>query len=76
MPDLLKLVKLVSHMYKFINSPALSNVNYVISCHRFDRIAHTRETMASDGINSLTYNVVKIEKDLLFTKITVDVGKP
>lgn len=43
---------------------------------RFDRIAHTRETMASDGINSLTYNVVKIEKDLLFTKITVDVGKP
>lgn len=43
---------------------------------RFDRIAHTRETMATDGINSLKYNVVKIEKDLLFTKITVDVGKP
>lgn len=48
----------------------------VISCHRFDRIAHTRETMARDGINSLTYKVVKIEKDQLFTKITVDVGKP
>lgn len=63
-------------MYKVINSPALSKLNYVISCHRFDRIAHTRETMASDGINSLTYNVVKIEKDQLFTKITVDVGKP
>uniref|UniRef100_A0A672QDF8 Beta-1,4-galactosyltransferase n=1 Tax=Sinocyclocheilus grahami TaxID=75366 RepID=A0A672QDF8_SINGR len=43
---------------------------------RFDRIAHTRETMASDGISSLTYNVVNIEKDQLFTKITVDVGKP
>ncbi|KTF91796.1 hypothetical protein cypCar_00046290, partial [Cyprinus carpio] len=43
---------------------------------RFDRIAHTRETMARDGINSLTYKVVKIEKDQLFTKITVDVGKP
>ncbi|XP_067313227.1 beta-1,4-galactosyltransferase 1 isoform X2 [Pseudorasbora parva] len=42
---------------------------------RFDRIAHTRETMARDGINSLTYTVVKIEKDQLFTKISVDVGK-
>lgn len=55
--------------------PALWNVNHVISCDRFDRIAHTRETMAKDGINSLTYTVVKIEKDQLFTKITVDVGK-
>ncbi|XP_067245955.1 beta-1,4-galactosyltransferase 1 isoform X2 [Chanodichthys erythropterus] len=43
---------------------------------RFDRIAHTRETMTRDGINSLTYTVVQIEKDQLFTKITVDVGKP
>ncbi|XP_048825764.1 beta-1,4-galactosyltransferase 1 [Brienomyrus brachyistius] len=43
---------------------------------RFDRIAHTRETMNSDGINSLSYRVVRVEKDLLFTKIIVDVGKP
>nr|XP_046262753.1 beta-1,4-galactosyltransferase 1 [Scatophagus argus] len=43
---------------------------------RFDRIAHTRETMYKDGINSLSYKVVKIEKFDLFTKITVDVGKP
>ncbi|KAM9456866.1 beta-1,4-galactosyltransferase 1 [Clarias gariepinus] len=43
---------------------------------RFDRIAHTRETMHTDGINSLSYKVVKVEKDKLFTKITVDVGKP
>ncbi|KPP59815.1 beta-1,4-galactosyltransferase 1-like [Scleropages formosus] len=43
---------------------------------RFDRIAHTRETMNRDGINSLSYKVIKVEKDLLFTKITVDVGKP
>uniref|UniRef100_A0AAY5F5V3 Beta-1,4-galactosyltransferase n=1 Tax=Electrophorus electricus TaxID=8005 RepID=A0AAY5F5V3_ELEEL len=34
------------------------------------------ETMDTDGINSLTYNVVKVEKDQLFTKITVDIGKP
>ncbi|XP_073342761.1 beta-1,4-galactosyltransferase 1 [Pagrus major] len=43
---------------------------------RFDRIAHTRETMHKDGISSLTYQVVKVEKLDLFTKITVDVGKP
>lgn len=42
---------------------------------RFDRIAHTRETMHKDGINSLSYKVVKVEKDKLFTKITVDLGK-
>ncbi|XP_040029304.1 beta-1,4-galactosyltransferase 1 isoform X1 [Gasterosteus aculeatus] len=43
---------------------------------RFDRIAHTRDTMHKDGINSLSYNVVKTERLDLFTKITVDVGKP
>ncbi|XP_072549058.1 beta-1,4-galactosyltransferase 1 [Salminus brasiliensis] len=43
---------------------------------RFDRIAHTRETMHKDGINSLSYKVLKVEKDRLFTKITVHVGKP
>ncbi|MEQ2189744.1 hypothetical protein GOODEAATRI_028446, partial [Goodea atripinnis] len=44
--------------------------------NRFDRIAHTRETMHKDGISSLTYSVVQVEKLDLFTKITVDVGKP
>ncbi|XP_008419198.1 beta-1,4-galactosyltransferase 1 [Poecilia reticulata] len=43
---------------------------------RFDRIAHTSETMHKDGINSLTYSLVWVEKLDLFTKITVDVGKP
>lgn len=43
---------------------------------RFNRIAHTRETMNIDGINSLTYRLVKTEKEDLYTKITVDVGKP
>ncbi|KAM7418264.1 hypothetical protein PAMA_017762 [Pampus argenteus] len=43
---------------------------------RFDRIAHTRETMYKDGINSLSYKVVKTDRLDLFTKITVDVGKP
>ncbi|XP_053284115.1 beta-1,4-galactosyltransferase 1 [Pleuronectes platessa] len=43
---------------------------------RFNRIAHTRDTMHKDGINSLSYKVVKLDKLELFTKITVDVGKP
>ncbi|XP_041916860.1 beta-1,4-galactosyltransferase 1 [Alosa sapidissima] len=43
---------------------------------RFDRISRTRDTMHKDGINSLSYSVVQVEKDLLYTKITVDVGKP
>ncbi|XP_062874469.1 beta-1,4-galactosyltransferase 1 isoform X2 [Trichomycterus rosablanca] len=43
---------------------------------RFDRIAHTRDTMNKDGINTLSYSVVRVEKDQLFTKITVDIGKP
>ncbi|XP_063349305.1 beta-1,4-galactosyltransferase 1-like [Pelmatolapia mariae] len=43
---------------------------------RFNRIAHTRETMNKDGINSLKYRVLSIQKLDLFTTITVDVGKP
>ncbi|MBN3319974.1 B4GT1 galactosyltransferase, partial [Atractosteus spatula] len=43
---------------------------------RFNKIAHTRESMDTDGINSLTYKTVEIEKNELFTKITVNVGKP
>nr|DBA28619.1 TPA: hypothetical protein GDO54_008947 [Pyxicephalus adspersus] len=41
---------------------------------RFDLIAHTRQTMNSDGLNSLTYKVLTTEKHPLYTKITVDVG--
>ncbi|XP_064358151.1 beta-1,4-galactosyltransferase 1 isoform X2 [Dromaius novaehollandiae] len=43
---------------------------------RFDRIAHTRETMSSDGLNTLSYKVVKNDKYPLYTKITVDIGSP
>ncbi|XP_061580683.1 beta-1,4-galactosyltransferase 1 [Cololabis saira] len=43
---------------------------------RFNRIAHTRETMNSDGISSLSYKLVKLEKLDLYTLITVDVGRP
>lgn len=47
----------------------------VFFLYRFDRIAHTKETMNKDGIKTLSYKVVKVEKDQLYTKITVDVGK-
>ncbi|XP_019410558.1 PREDICTED: beta-1,4-galactosyltransferase 1 [Crocodylus porosus] len=43
---------------------------------RFDRIAHTRETMNSDGINSLSYRVIRTDKYPLYTKILVDIGSP
>uniref|UniRef100_A0A672JWW2 Beta-1,4-galactosyltransferase n=1 Tax=Sinocyclocheilus grahami TaxID=75366 RepID=A0A672JWW2_SINGR len=43
---------------------------------RFRRISHTQQTMKTDGIKSLSYKVVDIEKDLLYTQITVDIGKP
>uniref|UniRef100_A0A8C3X6J8 Beta-1,4-galactosyltransferase n=1 Tax=Catagonus wagneri TaxID=51154 RepID=A0A8C3X6J8_9CETA len=43
---------------------------------RFDRIAHTKETMLSDGLNTLTYLVLDVERHPLFTKITVDIGTP
>lgn len=43
---------------------------------RFSRNAHTRQTINTDGIKSLEYKVVNIEKDLLYTKIRVDIGKP
>ncbi|XP_052403138.1 beta-1,4-galactosyltransferase 1-like [Carassius gibelio] len=43
---------------------------------RFKRIAHTRQTMNTDGIKSLSYKVVDIDIDLLYTQITVDIGKP
>ncbi|XP_027730348.1 beta-1,4-galactosyltransferase 1 isoform X2 [Vombatus ursinus] len=43
---------------------------------RFDRIAHTRQTMNSDGLNSLKYQLMEIQKYPLYTKITVDIGSP
>ncbi|KAM4850414.1 beta-1,4-galactosyltransferase 1 isoform X2 [Urocitellus parryii] len=43
---------------------------------RFDRIAHTRDTMRYDGLNSLTYHVLDVQRYPLYTKITVDIGTP
>ncbi|XP_048469897.1 beta-1,4-galactosyltransferase 2-like [Rhincodon typus] len=43
--------------------------NYVI----YNRMKYTRN---QDGYISLKYSLIKIEKNQLFTKITVDIGKP
>uniref|UniRef100_UPI00398E38BD beta-1,4-galactosyltransferase 1-like n=1 Tax=Pristiophorus japonicus TaxID=55135 RepID=UPI00398E38BD len=43
---------------------------------RFDRIARTRQSMQSDGLNSLKYRVLQVKKYPLYTFIDVDVGGP
>lgn len=43
--------------------------NYVV----YNRMKFTRHR---DGYKSLQYSVIKLEKRPLFTKITVDIGKP
>ncbi|XP_014837154.1 beta-1,4-galactosyltransferase 1-like [Poecilia latipinna] len=40
------------------------------------KLSRTRETMDKDGLNSLSYTVKEISKDLLFTFITVDIQAP
>ncbi|CAL8358021.1 unnamed protein product [Merluccius merluccius] len=39
---------------------------------RFNRLAHTRESMGKDGINSLAYKVINKERRPLYTYITVE----
>ncbi|XP_031417927.1 beta-1,4-galactosyltransferase 1-like [Clupea harengus] len=43
---------------------------------RFDQIKHTRETIDRDGLSSLQYRLVSVEKCPLYTNVTVDVGTP
>ncbi|XP_053475411.1 beta-1,4-galactosyltransferase 1 isoform X2 [Ictalurus furcatus] len=59
--------KMIRHARDKLNQP---------NPHRFSRIARTKQTMETDGINSLNYNVVGWEKTRLYTKIIVDIGKP
>ncbi|XP_042559454.1 beta-1,4-galactosyltransferase 1-like [Clupea harengus] len=43
---------------------------------RHNNLAKTNETMDIDGINSLRYDVISINRTQLHTKITVDIGTP
>ncbi|KAJ8000984.1 hypothetical protein DPEC_G00186110 [Dallia pectoralis] len=47
-----------------------------LNIQRFDRMANTFYSMDHDGLNSLEYKIVSVEKLALFTKITADVGEP
>ncbi|KAK9407961.1 beta-C4-galactosyltransferase 1 [Crotalus adamanteus] len=59
--------RMIRHMRDTKNDP---------NPQRFNKIAHTKETMKYDGLNSLTYTVIKTDKFQLYTKITVDIGSP
>ncbi|XP_013931643.1 PREDICTED: beta-1,4-galactosyltransferase 1 [Thamnophis sirtalis] len=59
--------RMIRHMRDTKNEP---------NPQRFNKIAHTKETMKSDGLNSLTYTVIKTDKFQLYTKITVNIGSP
>lgn len=59
--------KMVKHKRDLHNEPNPKNP---------DKLGHTQSTMDKDGINSLKYTVKKIEKDVLYTFITVDVNAP
>ncbi|MCI4395139.1 hypothetical protein PGIGA_G00176710 [Pangasianodon gigas] len=61
------LCKMIRHVRDKLNQP---------NRQRFTQISYTRQTMEKDGINSLSYSVVSWEKNRLYTKIIVDVGKP
>lgn len=39
-------------------------------------MANTRMMIDRDGINSLSYEVVEVKKNFLFTEIQVDIGTP
>ena len=52
------------------------DVHNELNLHRHDLLQRTSSTMEEDGINSLRYTINKIEKDTLYTWITVDIGSP
>ncbi|KAJ8000983.1 hypothetical protein DPEC_G00186100 [Dallia pectoralis] len=50
--------------------------NNDVNPRRYDKMSRTPTTMDEDGLNSLEYEIVAVEKHALFTKITADVGDP
>lgn len=70
-----------------ISRPDMMTGKYKMIRHRRDlhnepnprnpgKLSQTRMKMNSDGMNSLKYTVKKIEKDILYTFITVDIEAP
>ncbi|KAF7662843.1 hypothetical protein LDENG_00224640 [Lucifuga dentata] len=59
--------KMAKHNRDLHNEPNPANPN---------KLLQTQWTMDKDGLNTLEYTVKKIEKDLLYTFITVDINAP
>uniref|UniRef100_A0A667YR19 Beta-1,4-galactosyltransferase n=1 Tax=Myripristis murdjan TaxID=586833 RepID=A0A667YR19_9TELE len=58
--------------YKMIGHDQDLNLNFEAA----ERLEETAATMDKDGLNSLNYTVKKIEKDRLYTLISVDIHAP
>ncbi|XP_067113557.1 LOW QUALITY PROTEIN: beta-1,4-galactosyltransferase 1-like [Osmerus mordax] len=43
---------------------------------RHNMLSQTKQTMDTDGLNSLSYTVLQVERHRLYTNITVDAGSP
>lgn len=43
--------------------------------HRFDLLKHTRLNWRSDGLNSLTYELLSKELEPLYTNLSVNIGE-
>ncbi|CAL8292997.1 unnamed protein product [Lota lota] len=61
-------------MYKMVRH--LRDAHNEVNPRNPDQLHHTSSNMAIDGINSLNYKVIKINKDTLYTMILVDIHGP
>ncbi|XP_062388830.1 beta-1,4-galactosyltransferase 1-like [Sardina pilchardus] len=58
--------RMIKHQSESLNTP---------NPKRFDNLQLTIRTFKSDGLNSLQYHVVSVEKNPLYTNVTVDIGR-
>ncbi|CAL8320796.1 unnamed protein product [Boreogadus saida] len=61
-------------MYKMVRH--LRDTHNEVNPQNPGQLHNTAKTMNSDGINSLIYSLIKIEKDELYTMIDVDIHAP
>uniref|UniRef100_A0AAV2L6L9 Galactosyltransferase N-terminal domain-containing protein n=1 Tax=Knipowitschia caucasica TaxID=637954 RepID=A0AAV2L6L9_KNICA len=77
----------VAVIISFRNRPDMVTGKYKMIRHNRDKhneansqnpgkLSQTKNTMDKDGMNTLTYTVKKIEKNVLYTFITVDIQAP
>ncbi|CAJ0920117.1 unnamed protein product [Ranitomeya imitator] len=69
------LVTVSSFLLETVRSFRLLTVVSFTSRFRFNLLAKTRRTWKQDGMNSLQYTLLSKELPLLYTNITVDIGK-